>query len=79
MRRRTGTFTDETLQAPVFGCGFTVSGSFKRAGSGGDAITRLRHSLESQRWEEMADCGTAEPTTSRRFLPQTGIEASSSA
>ena len=73
VRRRTGMFTDETLQAPVFGCGFTVSGSFKRAGSGGDAITRLRESFESRRWEEMSEYGADGPDGTSFAFRNAGI------
>src|SRR5690242_7397512 len=30
IQRRTGTFRDETLRQPVFGCGLAISGSFAR-------------------------------------------------
>lgn len=57
IRRRTGTFRDETLQAPVFGCGLTISGSFARAKATDDAAERLRKGLSARAWEEMPAYG----------------------
>ena len=53
IRRRTGMFRDETLTRAVFGCGFSISGSFARASKTGDAATRLRETLTAQGWQEM--------------------------
>jgi hypothetical protein len=53
IRRRTGTFRDETLRGPVFGCGLAISGSFARAKATGDAALRLRQDLEARAWQEM--------------------------
>ena len=53
VRRRTGTFTDETLRTPIFGCGLALSGSFKRALTTGDAAVRLRNAFMAQGWTEM--------------------------
>jgi hypothetical protein len=53
VRRRTGTFRDETLPRPVFGCGLAISGSFARAMSTDDAAVRLRHDFETRGWDEM--------------------------
>jgi hypothetical protein len=57
VRRRTGTFTDETLRAPVFGCGLAISGSFARAEKTGDASVRLRQAFMDSAWEEMGAYG----------------------
>ncbi|MDO8678020.1 MAG: hypothetical protein Q7R30_05585 [Acidobacteriota bacterium] len=54
IRRRTGTFRDETLRNPVFGCGLAISGSFARAKSTGDAAVRLREDFSARAWQEMA-------------------------
>jgi hypothetical protein len=53
VKKRTGTFRDETLQRPVFGCGLAISGSFAKAANTGDAATRLRKNFEAQNWQEM--------------------------
>jgi hypothetical protein len=53
VKRRTGTFTDETLRRPVFGCGLDISGSFKRAEKTGDASVRLRDAFTGAGWQEM--------------------------
>jgi hypothetical protein len=53
VRRRTGTFRDETLQEPVFGCGLEISGSFARAEATGDAALRLHQGFSAQGWQEM--------------------------
>jgi hypothetical protein len=53
VQRRTGTFRDEALRDPVFGCGLTISGSFARAGATGDAAARLRRDFQSRAWREM--------------------------
>jgi hypothetical protein len=53
IRRRTGTFRDETLRNPVFGCGLTISGSFARAKATGDAALRLRENFSAKAWQEM--------------------------
>jgi hypothetical protein len=53
VRRSSGPFRDETLQAPVAGCGLSISGSFARARSTGDAATRLRQGFEARGWQEM--------------------------
>jgi hypothetical protein len=53
VKRRTGTFTDETLRRSVFGCGLDISGSFKRAEKTGDASVRLRDSFVDAQWREM--------------------------
>ena len=57
IRRRTGTFSDETLPAPVFGCGLAISGSFARAKATGDAAVRLREIFSAQGWQEMPAYG----------------------
>jgi hypothetical protein len=54
IQRRTGTFKDELLQHPVFGCRLAISGSFARARSSGDAASRLRQEFLARGWEEMA-------------------------
>jgi hypothetical protein len=53
IQRRTGTFGDETLPEPVFGCGLAISGSFARAQATGDAALRLRQDFEARAWREM--------------------------
>ena len=53
IRRSTGTFRDETLRMPMFGCGLALSGSFKRAEATGDAAIRLRDAFMAQGWTEM--------------------------
>lgn len=53
IRRRTGTFRDETLRTPVFGCGLSVLGSFARAMPNGDAAVRLREDFSTRGWQEM--------------------------
>jgi hypothetical protein len=53
VRRRTGTFSDETLRAPVFGCGLAISGSFAKTETTGDASVRLRQALTDSAWDEM--------------------------
>lgn len=57
IRRRTGTFRDEMLRQPVFGCGLAISGSFARAKATGDAALRLRQDFSGQGWEEMPAYG----------------------
>ena len=54
IQRRTGIFTDEVLQHPIFGCGLAISGSFARARSSDDAASRLRQEFLARGWEEMA-------------------------
>ena len=53
VQRRTGNFSDETLRAPVFGCGLAISGSFARAQTTGDAASRLHEDLPARAWQEM--------------------------
>lgn len=57
IRRRTGTFRDETLPEPVFGCGLAISGSFDRARATGDAAVRLREGFSARGWQEMPAYG----------------------
>ncbi len=57
IRRRTGTFRDETLPEPVFGCGLAISGSFARAEATGDAAVRLRQGFSACGWQEMPTYG----------------------
>jgi hypothetical protein len=54
VRRRTGTFRDETIREPVFGCGLAISGSFARAAATGPAAERLRQDFQTRGWLEMA-------------------------
>ena len=54
IERRTGSFRDETLREPVFGCGLAISGSFAKAGAAGDAALRLRDDFSNRAWQEMA-------------------------
>jgi hypothetical protein len=53
VRQRTGTFRDETLPEPVFGCGLAISGSFAQATTTGNAALRLRQGFSTQGWQEM--------------------------
>jgi hypothetical protein len=53
IQRQTGAFRDEMLQAPVFGCGLAISGSFARAKATGDAALRLRQGFSARAWQEM--------------------------
>ena len=53
IQRRVGTFSDETLRGPVFGCGLAISGSFARAQATGDATLRLRQDFSARAWQEM--------------------------
>ena len=57
IRRRMGTFRDETLRKPVFGCGLAISGSFARAQATGDAAVRLREGFAARGWQEMPAYG----------------------
>lgn len=57
VRRRTGTFRDETLREPVFGCGLAISGSFARAKATGDAALRVRQDFSARAWQEMPAYG----------------------
>lgn len=57
IRRRTGTFQDETLREPVFGCGLAIAGSFARAKVTGDAALRLRQDFSARAWQEMPAYG----------------------
>ena len=57
VQRRTGTFRDETIRKPVFGCGLAISGSFARAKATGDAAVRLRQDFQTRGWQEMAAYG----------------------
>ena len=57
IQRRTGTFSDETLRGPVFGCGLAISGSFARAQATGDAALRLRQDFSARAWQEMPAYG----------------------
>jgi hypothetical protein len=70
-KRRTGTFTDETLRRPVFGCGLDISGSFKRAENTGDASVRLRGSFMDAQWQEMGAYG-ADGTDGNSFAFRKG-------
>ena len=54
VERRTGTFRDETIKEPVFGCGLAVSGSFARAKATGSAADRLRQHFQTRGWQELA-------------------------
>jgi hypothetical protein len=74
VRRRTGTFNDETLRAPVFGCGLAISGSFARAGKTGDASVRLRQAFMDAAWQEMA-AYSADGTDGTSFAFRKGIVA----
>src|SRR5262249_46336352 len=53
IQRRIGTFSDETLRESVFGCGLSISGSFARAQTTGDAALRLRQEFSARAWQEM--------------------------
>ena len=53
IQRRTGTFSDETLREPAFGCGLAISGSFARAQATGDAASRLHQDFSARAWQEM--------------------------
>jgi hypothetical protein len=53
IQRRTGTFSEEMLREPVFGCGLAISGSFARAQTTGDAASRLHEDLPARAWQEM--------------------------
>jgi hypothetical protein len=53
IQRHTGTFRDETIRDPVFGCGLAISGSFTRAQATGDAASRLREDFSVRAWQEM--------------------------
>lgn len=53
IQRRTGTFRDETLREPVFGCGLAISGSFARLKNTSDAAVRLREDFTGRVWQEM--------------------------
>jgi len=55
IQRRTGSFSDELLREPVFGCGLEISGSFARAQTTGDAASRLHDDLPARAWQEMPD------------------------
>ena len=56
IQRRTGTFSDERLREPVFGCGLAISGSFARAQATGDALaSRLGQEFSARAWQEMLE------------------------
>jgi hypothetical protein len=74
VKRRTGTFADETLRRPVFGCGLDISGSFKRAEKTGDASVRLRDSFMDAQWQEMGAYG-ADGTDGTSFAFRRGTVA----
>lgn len=74
VKRRTGTFTDETLPRAVFGCGLDISGSFKRAERTGDASVRLRNSFMNAQWQEMGAYG-ADGTDGTSFAFRKGTVA----
>jgi hypothetical protein len=74
VRRRTGTFADETLRRPVFGCGLDIAGSFKRAEKTGDASVRLRDSFMGAEWQEMGAYG-ADGTDGTSFAFRKGAVA----
>jgi len=74
VRRRTGTFNDETLRRPVFGCGLDISGSFKRAEKTGDASVRLRESFMGAAWQEIGAYG-ADGTDGTSFAFRKGVVA----
>ena len=85
IRRSTGTFRDETLRMPIFGCGLALSGSFKRAEATGDAAIRLRDAFMAQGWTE-ARChasfeahGMAAPPMTPTSLPKIGTRLRRSA
>jgi hypothetical protein len=71
VRRSTGTFNDETLRMPIFGCGLALSGSFKRAEATGDAAIRLRDAFMAQGWTEMP-AYTADGTDGTSFAFRRG-------
>lgn len=60
IKRRTGSFVDEALREPVFGCGLAIAGSFAKAEATGDAASRLHRGFRDRGWQEMpaysADC-----------------------
>jgi len=74
VKRRTGTFADETLSRAVFGCGLDISGSFKRAEKTGDASERLRDWFMRDGWEEMGAYG-ADGTDGTSFAFRKGTVA----
>lgn len=74
VKRRTGTFIDETLLRPVFGCGLDISGSFKRAEQTGDASVRLRDAFTGAGWQEMGAYG-ADGTDGTSFAFRKGTVA----
>ena len=53
-RRSNGSFSDETLRAPIPGCRIEIDGSFKKAEKTGAAADRLRDGLGAQGWRELA-------------------------
>jgi len=53
IQRRTGTFSDEMLREPIFGCGLSISGSFALAQTTGDAASRLHQDFPVRAWQEM--------------------------
>ena len=55
IRRSIGVFSDEALQQPVPGCRLSITGSFKRLGTGPDASIRLRNVFEARGWVEMGE------------------------
>lgn len=53
--RSNGWFDDDAVGQPVAGCRLVVTGSFARAGQGGDAATRLRRAFPARGWQEIPE------------------------
>jgi hypothetical protein len=53
--RRSGLFADDAVEQPVAGCRLVVTGSFSRAGQGGDASTRLHQAFSARGWQEIPE------------------------
>jgi hypothetical protein len=55
VRRNAGVFDDDAVEEPVVGCQLVLTGSFIRAGQGGDAATRLRQAFPARGWQEIPE------------------------
>jgi hypothetical protein len=54
-RRRTGSFGDETLRAPIASCRIDISGSMKRLGNADLPTAALSEYFWAQKWTELIE------------------------
>ena len=54
-RRRTGSFGDETLRAPIASCRIDIDGSMKQLGKADLPTDRLAQYFETQKWDQLPE------------------------